>query len=43
MMGVVAHDLNNPSTWKAEAGGSYLCKFEASLVFIASSRTIRTI
>jgi hypothetical protein len=34
----VAHAFN-PSTWEAEAGGSY--EFEASLVYRVSSRTYR--
>ena len=37
---MVAH-VFNPSTWEAEAGG--FLSFEASLVYIVSSRTARAI
>jgi hypothetical protein len=37
-LNVVAHTFN-PSIWEAEA--AYLCEFEASLVWMASSRTVR--
>ena len=36
----MAHAFN-PSTWEAEAGG--FLSFEASLLYIASSRTARAI
>jgi hypothetical protein len=37
---MVVHAFN-PSTWEAEAGGSL--KFQASLVYIANSKTDRAI
>jgi hypothetical protein len=37
---VVVHAFN-PSTWEAEAGGSF--EFEANLVYKVSSRTARAI
>jgi hypothetical protein len=37
----MAHTFN-PSTWEAEAGGSLISEFEASLVYRVSSRTART-
>jgi hypothetical protein len=52
MLGVLSQKTNagrdvvvnafNPSTWEAEAGG-FLSEFEASLVYIVSSRTARAI
>lgn len=38
---MVVHTFNLPSTWEAGAGDH--CKFEARLIYVVSSRTVRTI